>query len=123
MKLLIRIAVKVTASSQWSTLLKPSAEDKYNACKIFTNSIKRDSVLSKKKGDFSEIETNLSKKKVGSIEPFYRKILNVLISYLLTLQLRDTFCTEKSWKTFLNEQIKEDSFKNRWYIDYIDLVQ
>ena len=60
------------------------------------NSTRKDSVLSEKKGDSSEIETNLSKKEVGSIEPFYRKILNVLISYLLILQLRDIFCTEES---------------------------
>ena len=86
------------------------------------NSIRRDSVLSEKKGDSSEIEINLSKKKVGSIKLLYRKILNVLINYLLTLQLRDVFYTERSWETFLNEQIKEDLFKSRWCIDYVDLV-
>ena len=113
MKLLIRAAAKVTASSQWSTLFKSSAEDKYDACKMSANSARRDSVLSEKKGDSSEIEVNLPKKKVGSIELLYEKILNVLISHLLTLQLRDIFCTERSWKTFLNEQIKENSFKSR----------
>ena len=77
------------------------------------NSTRRDSVLSEKKGDSSEIEVNLSKKKVGPIEPPYEKILNVLINYLLMLQLRDAFCTEESCKTFLNEQIEEDLFKNR----------
>ena len=77
------------------------------------NSIRRNSVLSEKKEDSSEIKTNLSEKKVGSIELFYKKILNVLISYLLMSQLKDAFCTKKSWKAFLNEQIKEDSFKNR----------
>ena len=60
------------------------------------NSIKRDSALFEKKEDFLEIETNLSEKKVGPIKLFYKKILNVLISYLLTLQLRNIFCTEKS---------------------------
>ena len=49
------------------------------------NSARRDSALSEKKGDSSEIEANLSEKKVDSIELFYEKILNVLISYLLTL--------------------------------------
>ena len=87
------------------------------------NSIRRDSVLSEKKENSSEIEANLSEKKVDSIELFYEKILNVLISYFLTLQLRDAFCTEESWKTFLNEQIEEDLFKNRWCIDYVGLVQ
>ena len=38
MRLLIRAAVKVTASSQWSTLFRSSAEDKYNVCKISANS-------------------------------------------------------------------------------------
>ena len=60
------------------------------------NSIKKDSVLSEKKGDFSEIEINLSEKKVDSIKLFYRKILNVLISYLLILQLRDAFYMKES---------------------------
>ena len=87
------------------------------------NSIRRDSALSEKKEDSSEIEINLSKKKVGPIELFYRKILNVLISHLLALQLRNTFCTEGSWETFLNEQIKEGLFKGRWCIDHADLMQ
>ena len=60
------------------------------------NSMRRDSVLSEKKENSSEIEANLSKKKVSSIKLLYKKILNVLISYLLTLQLRDVFCTEES---------------------------
>ena len=38
MKLLIKAAAKVTASSQWSTLLKSSAEDKHNAYKMSANS-------------------------------------------------------------------------------------
>ena len=113
MKLLIRAAVKVTASSQWSTLSEPSAEDKHNACEIYANSAQRKSVLSEKKGDSSETEANLPEKKVDSVELPYKKILNVLISYLLTLQLRDTFCTEKSWEAFSNEQIKEGLFKGR----------
>ena len=113
MKLLITATAKVTASSQWSTLSESSAEGKYDTYKMPANSIRRDSALSEKKEDFSEIEINLSEKKVGSIKLFYKKILNVLISYLLTLQLRNAFCTEESWKTFLNEQIKESSFKSR----------
>ena len=60
------------------------------------NSIRRNSALPEKKEDSSEIEINLSEKKIGSIEPPYEKILNILISYLLTLQLRDVFCTEES---------------------------
>ena len=87
------------------------------------NSTQRKSVLSEKKGDFSETEVNLSEKKVGSVEPPYKKILNVLISHLLTLQSRDAFCTEESWETFLNEQIEEGSFKDRWCVDYVNLVQ
>ena len=39
MRLLIRTAVKVTASSQWSTLSESSAEDKHNTCKMPANSI------------------------------------------------------------------------------------
>ena len=113
MRLLIRVAAKVTASSQWSILSKPSAEDKYDTCKMSVNSTRRDSASSEKKGDSSEIEINLSEKEVGSIEPSYKKILNVLISHLLTLQSRNVFCMKESWETFLNEQIEEDSFKGR----------
>ena len=123
MRLLIRAAAKVTASSQWSTLPESSAEGKYDTYKMYANSIQRKSVLSEKKGDSSETEVNLSEKKVGSVESFYEKILNTLISHLLTLQLRDVFCTEKSWEAFLNEQIKESSFKNRWYVDHMNLMQ
>ena len=60
------------------------------------NSIRRNSALPEKKEDSSEIEINLSEKKVGSIKLSYKKILNVLISHLLILQLRDVFCTEES---------------------------
>ena len=77
------------------------------------NSIRRDSALFKKKEDSSEIEINLSEKKVGSIKLSYKKILNVLISYLLALQLRDAFCMKGSWEAFSNKQIKEDLFKSR----------
>ena len=86
------------------------------------NSAQRKSVLSKKKGDSSETEINLSEKKVDSVGLFYKKILNVLIRHLLTLQSRDVFCTKESWKTFLNEQIEEDLFKSRWCVDYADLM-
>ena len=60
------------------------------------NSTRRDSVFSEKEEDSSEIEINLSEKKVDSIKLFYEKILNILISYFLTLQLRDAFCTKES---------------------------
>ena len=122
-RLLIRTAAKVTASSQWSTLFRPSAEDKHDAYKMSANSVRRDSALSEKKEDSSEIEINLSEKKVDPIELFYKKILNVLISHLLILQLRNAFYTERSWEAFSNEQIKENLFKSRWYIDYADLMQ
>ena len=39
MRLLIRAAAKVTASSQWSTLFKSSAEGKHNACEMSVNNI------------------------------------------------------------------------------------
>ena len=60
------------------------------------NNTRRNSVLPEKKEDSSEIEINLSEKKVGPIESLYEKILNALISYLLTLQLRNAFYTEES---------------------------
>ena len=122
MKLFIRAAAKATVSSQWSTLFRSSAEDKHDVCKMSTNSAQRKSALSEKKGDSSETETNLSEKKVGSVRLLYKKILNALISYLLILQLRDTFCIKKSWEAFLNKQIEEDLFKSRWYIDHVSLV-
>ena len=80
---------------------------------MYTNSVQRKSALSEKKEDFSETEINLPEKKVGSVKSFYEKILNVLISHFLILQLRNAFCTEGSWKAFLNKQIKEGSFKSR----------
>ena len=60
------------------------------------NSMRRNSALPEKKEDSSEIEINLPEKKVGPIKLLYEKILNVLISYLLILQLRDTFCMKES---------------------------
>ena len=122
MKLLIRVAAKVTASSQWSTLSESSAEGKHNVCKMHVNSVWRKSALSEKKEDFSETEVNLPEKKVDSVELLYEKILNVLISYLLMLQLRNAFCMEESWKAFLNEQIEEGLFKGRWCVDYAGFV-
>ena len=122
MRLLIRTAAKVTASSQWSILSESSAEGKHDAYKMSANSAQRKSVLSEKKGDSSETEINLPEKKVDSVGLLYRKILNVLISHLLVLQSRNAFCTKGSWKTFSNEQIKEGLFKNRWCIDHADLM-
>ena len=63
---------------------------------MYANSAQRKSALPEKKEDSSETEINLSEKKVDSVGPPYEKILNVLISHLLTLQLRDAFCTEES---------------------------
>ena len=92
--------------SQWSILSESTAEGQHNACEMPANYVQRagNSVGGRKSLNLKAEEASTS---------LYDRISDALSSHLLSLQIRDIFCTEETWRASSDDQIKEGQFKNR----------